>query len=193
MLFVVLYGKEIAVTERAWALWSSHHAVRYEIAALVPVLRSRNAILAQPHELDPTIPLRLHASYLGPEISAAFGERTERGHLRDYYTGVERAAGRRSPLRRAARHVERGAVEGGTPEAPRLPAQRAAIPLAVAGPDDARLPRGEAPPRPWERAGRPLLFVRMHDEDRPGVTAAFQHLGAVAPDGAEGERPISIE
>jgi hypothetical protein len=39
----------------------------------------------------------------------------------------------------------------------------------------------------------PLLFVRARDDDRPGVTAAFQYLGPVAPDGDEGERPISIE
>ena len=99
MLFVVLYGKETASTEGVWKLWfRAHRIVREELSELVPVLRARNATLAHVHELAPTIPLRLHSSYLGAEISAAFGERTNRGHLRDYYTGVERVAGGRYDL-----------------------------------------------------------------------------------------------
>ena len=39
----------------------------------------------------------------------------------------------------------------------------------------------------------PLLFVRERHDVRAGVTMAFQYLGPVDPDGAEGERPITIE
>ena len=35
-------------------------------------------------------------------------------------------------------------------------------------------------------------FVEQSDE-RAGVTMAFRYLGPVDPDGAEGERPITIE
>ena len=39
----------------------------------------------------------------------------------------------------------------------------------------------------------PLLFVRQRADERAGVTMAFRYLGPVEPDGAEGERPITIE
>jgi hypothetical protein len=39
----------------------------------------------------------------------------------------------------------------------------------------------------------PLLFVRERADHRPGVTMGFTYLGPVAPEKAEGERPITIE
>jgi len=62
MLFVVLYGKEIAAGPRAEAWWAEHALLREEIAGLVPVLRELNAVLAVPHALAPEIPLVLHAA-----------------------------------------------------------------------------------------------------------------------------------
>ncbi len=55
----------------------------------------------------------------------------------------------------------------------------------------------------WRREGRrhldpagegctPLLFVRVRDHDRPGVTAGFQYLGPAVSDGAEGELPTRL-
>jgi len=38
-----------------------------------------------------------------------------------------------------------------------------------------------------------LLFVRERNDDRPGVTMAFQYLGPVLPENPSGERPITIE
>jgi hypothetical protein len=158
---------------------------------LIPVLRARNAILAAEHELDPTIPLRLHASYLGAEISAAFGERTERGHLRDYYTGVERAAGGRYDLLLVTLHKAAAKKEHLKYRDFPLNEWRFHWQSKARTTRDSREGRRHLDPTAEECT--PLLFVRMRDDDRPGVTAAFQYLGPVTPDGAEGERPISIE
>jgi hypothetical protein len=92
MLFVTLYGNKVALIDEAKTLWSAQAVVRAEIAQLLPVLRERNAILAEAHSLDPAIPLRLHASYLSAEVGAAVDARTVDGGLRPFYTGVETVA-----------------------------------------------------------------------------------------------------
>ncbi len=191
MLFGILYGKELAVAERAWERWSSHRLLREELAELAPVLRIRNAILAEVHELDPTIPLRLHASYLSAEISAAFGERTSRGHLRDFYTGVERVSGGHYDLLLVTLQKAPAKKEHLKYRDFPLNAWRFHWQSKAGTARDSR--EGRRHLNPVAEGCVPLLFVRTRDDDRPGVTAAFQYLGPVAPDGAEGERPISIE
>lgn len=191
MLFVVLYGKEVALADRAWASWTAHTVLREELSELEPVLRANNALLADAHELAPDIPLRLHASYLGAEISAAFGERTERGHLRDYYTGVEKAAGGRYDLLlvtldKAASKKEHLKYRDFPLSERRFHWQSKARTIRASR-------EGRRHLDPVGAGCTPLLFVRAREDDRPGVTAAFQYLGPVMPDGAEGERPISIE
>jgi superfamily II DNA or RNA helicase/HKD family nuclease len=191
MLFVVLYGKELAIGPPTWELWASHAGLRAELTVLATVLATRNAILVEPHELDATIPLRLHASYLGAELSAAFGERTARGHLRDYYTGVERAAGGRYDLlfvtlQKAAAKKEHLKYRDFPLNEQRFHWQSKARTTR-----DSR--EGRRHLDPAGEGCTPLLFVRVAEDDRPGVTAPFQYLGPVTPDGAEGERPISIE
>jgi len=47
--------------------------------------------------------------------------------------------------------------------------------------------------KPAQHGVTPLLFVRERADDRPGVTMGFRYLGPVEPDGASGERPITIE
>jgi hypothetical protein len=191
MLFVVLYGKEVAPRDEAWARWTTHPLLREEVAALIPVLRARNAVLADAHELDPAIPLRLHARYLGNELSAAFDQRSAKGDFRDYYTGVERTAGGRNDML---------LVTLTKPAARKEHLKYRDFPL-----NEWRFHwQSKAETRRDSREGRrhldpvgqgctPLLFVRVADELRPGVTAPFQYLGPVRPDGDEGERPISIE
>lgn len=191
MLFLVLYGKEVALTDRAWDLWSLHASVRGEIAELLPVLRARNAILAPVHELAPTIPLCLHASYLGAEISAAFGERTERGHLRDYYSGVESAAAGRYDillvtLQKAPSKKEHLKYRD-------FPLNEWRFQWQSKSGTTRESRQGRRHLDPVAEGCVPLLFVRMRDDDRPGVTAAFQYLGPVTPGGSEGERPITME
>jgi superfamily II DNA or RNA helicase len=64
MLFVVLYGKKISTDTRAERLWADHPILREELAALIPVLRLRNALLAESHIVASDIPLVLHGQYL---------------------------------------------------------------------------------------------------------------------------------
>ena len=45
----------------------------------------------------------------------------------------------------------------------------------------------------WSVRMTPLLFVRERADERAGMTMAFRYLGPVDPDGADGERPITIE
>ncbi len=191
MLFALLYGKDPASDDRAKKAWASHPIVREEVAALLPVVRRRNAVLAAPHSLAPEIPLVLHARYLGVELSAAFDHRTKEGKLRDYFTGVEKTQGgaydmllvtlekddatkehlryRDFPLNETRFHWQ----------------SKAATRRDSAG--------GRRHLDPSGTGCTPLLFVRERSDDRPGVTMAFQYLGPARPVHVEGERPISIE
>jgi hypothetical protein len=191
MIFAVLYGKEAASDDTAASLWAGHPLLREEIGALVPVLRVRNGILAEPHVLVPEIPLALHARYLGVELSAAFDQRTKEGRLRDYYTGVESVADGQFDLLLVT--LEKSAA---TKEHLRyrdfpLNAHRFHWQSKARTTRDSR--EGG---RHLGLAGQrctSLLFVRERADERPGVTMAFRYLGPVDPDGDESERPITIE
>jgi len=191
MLFVVLYGKQLATREDAWLQWASQPVLREEIAALVPVLRSRNAVLADPHELDQVIPLRLHARYLGVELSAAFDQRSTKGEFRDYYTGVETTGNGAYDLLLVT--LEKSAAKKEHLKYRDFPLNE----LRFHWQSKARTTRssreGKRHLNPAAEGCVPLLFVREREDDRPGITAAFQYLGPVLPDGNDGERPISIE
>lgn len=192
MLFVVLYGKETAADDaKAWSRWVDDVCLREEVSELVPVLRSRNALLAEPHRLEPEIPLALHARYLGAELSAAFDARTESGVFRDYYTGVESTPGRRFDLLLVT-------LEKATATKEHL--RYRDFPL-----HETRFHwQSKARTRRDSREGRrhlhaeaegctSLLLVRERSDDRAGVTMAFRYLGPVDADGDSGERPITVE
>jgi superfamily II DNA or RNA helicase/HKD family nuclease len=191
MLFVVLYGKQIAPTPEAWKRWSAHVVLRDEVAALVPVLRERNAVLSDPYELDEGVPLRLHARYLGAELSAAFDQRTVNGDFRDYYTGVETTKDRSYDLLLVT--LDKSAAKKEHLKYRDLPLNE----LRFHWQSKARTTRasreGKRHLDPVGERCIPLLFVREREDDRPGITAAFQFLGPVTPDGDQGERPITIE
>jgi superfamily II DNA or RNA helicase/HKD family nuclease len=187
MLFVVLYGKELAPRDETWALWERHAIVREELAALTKVLLERNAFLAEPHSLGAEIPLVLHGRYSGTELCAAFDVRTQAGNFRDFFRGAvsvgsfelllvtmekdaktkEHLRYRDFPLNERLFHWQ--SRSGATVDS-----------------DDARrlLERG---------AAAPLLFVREREKDDRGVTLGFQYLGPVELASASGERPITIE
>ena len=191
MLFAVLYGKEIATDVRAEALWAEHALLREEIAGLVPVLRELNAVLAEPHTLAIEIPLALHARYLGVELSAAFDHRTNKGRFRDYYTGVELTQGKKFDLLLVT--LDKAA---GTKEHLRyrdFPLNDRRFHWQSKSRTTRESKEGRRHLNPAKSGVTPLLFVRERADERAGVTMAFQYLGPVAPDGAEGERPITIE
>jgi hypothetical protein len=134
----------------------------------------------------------LHASYLGAELSAAFGHRTKSGYLRGaYFSGVERAAGGRYDLLLTTLQKAPGKKEHLKYRDFPLNESRFHWQSKSNTTRDSRDGRRHLDPA--TEGCTPLLFVRLRDDERPGVTAAFQYLGPVTPDGAEGERPISIE
>jgi hypothetical protein len=192
MLFAVLYGKQVATrADEAWGLWANQPVLREEIARLVPVLRAQNAVLPHPHELDDAIPLRLHARYLGVELSAAFDQRSSKGEFRDYYTGVETTGNGRYDLLFVT--LEKSAAKKEHLKYRDFPLneQRFHWQSKARTTRDSREGRRHLTPDAEKCV--PLLLVRESDDARPGITAAFQYLGPVSPDGDEGERPISIE
>jgi len=191
MLFVVLYGKQLAATDEAWTRWSTHHALREELAALLPILRARNAVLADPHELESSVPLRLHARYLGAELSAAFDQRSVKGEFRDYYTGVEPTADRRYDLLLVT--LEKSATTKEHLKYRDLPLNERRFHWQSKARTTRESREGKRHLDPSGQGCIPLLFVREREDERPGITRAFQYLGPVSPDGDEGERPISIE
>jgi superfamily II DNA or RNA helicase/HKD family nuclease len=192
MLCVTLYERAVAFSEQAFELFQSHDLLREELRSLIPLLREKNALLAAPHELEPDVPLRLHALYSSAEIGAAFGERTKKGTQRDFYTGVESVVGGRYDLlfvtlRKSAAKKEHLKYRDYPLSEHRFHWQSKARTTR-----DSR--KGRRHLNPEAEGCTPLLFVRLsEDEERSGVTAPFQYLGPVQPDGDEGERPISIE
>jgi superfamily II DNA or RNA helicase/HKD family nuclease len=191
MLFVALYGPKVALTEFAWALWSSQDALRGELAELIPVLRARNAILAVAHSLDASIPLRLHAPYLSGEIGAALDARTADGGLRPFYTGVETVADGRFDLIFVT--LQKSATTKEHLKYRDFPLNEWSFHWQSKAATTRASRLGRRHLDPVGEKCTPLLFVRLREDDRPGVTAAFQYLGPVRPVGSEGERPISVE
>jgi hypothetical protein len=192
MLFVILYGKTLSADDAAaWARWTSEQAVRGEIGALIPVLRKENAFIAEPHAIDPEVPLALHARYHGQELSAAFDDRTKTEAFRDYYTGVESVDAGRFDLLLVT--LEKGASTKEHLRYRDFPLHERRFHWQ----SKARTTRSDREGRrhltPAAEGCTPLLFVRERDDDRPGVTMAFRYLGPVHPDGDKGERPITIE
>jgi hypothetical protein len=190
MLFAVLYGKDLAATAAADDFWREDQVLRGEVAGLIPVLRQLNGVLAEEHLLAPDIPLTLHARYLGVELSAAFDDRTAHGHLRDYYTGVE-LVNNRYDLLLVTLEKAPGVKEH---------LRYRDFPLnedTFHWQSKARTTRDSAEGRrhldPASTGITPLLFVRERADHRPGVTMGFTYLGPVAPQKAEGERPLTIE
>jgi superfamily II DNA or RNA helicase/HKD family nuclease len=191
MLFAVLYGKELAPSGDAWAAWERHSALREELASLVGVLRTRNALLPHPHVLEPSVPLVLHGRYLGVELSAAFDQRTQKDHFRDYYTGVV-ATGRDGRYDMLLVTLDK---DSGVKEHLRyrdFPLNETRFHW------QSRADTAQSSRQGGRHLGRdpectPLLFVRERNDDRPGVTMAFQYLGPVTADAFSGERPITIE
>lgn len=192
MLFAVLYGKDAAADDTACiALLAGQPTVRAELAALIPVLRARNATLADPAQLTPDNPLALHERYLGVELSVAFDQRTATGVFRDYYTGVERTGGGAYDLlfvtlEKSAATKEHLKYRDFALNAERFHWQ-----------SKARTRRDSVDGRrlldPIGAGCTALLLVRERDDERPGITMAFRYLGPVHPDGDHDERPISIE
>jgi hypothetical protein len=191
MLFAVLYGKELGADARAHALWAEHALLREEIAGLVPVLRELNAVLSVPHALAPEIPLALHARYLGVELSGAFDHRTQEGNFRDYYTGVELTGGGRFHLLLVT--IDKAAATKEHLRYRDFPLNERRFHWQSKSRTTRDSNEGKRHLEPARYNVTPLLFVRERADARPGVTMAFRYLGPVEPDGAEGERPITIE
>ena len=196
MLFGVLYKEEVAVAEDAWRLWSMHEELRQELASLVPVLRARNAVLrTEPDRstLGWSNPLVLHARYLSVELSAAFNHLDRSGVLRKYYSGVEAVPG-------PGQSWDLLLVTLNKSKLTKDHLRYRDFPLGMHHfhwQSKARTTResneGRRHLNPEAWGCTPLLLVRDRDDERPGVTMAFQYLGAVGQPKAEGERPITIE
>lgn len=190
MLFAVLYGKDAEADRTADILWAQHHIMREEVAALIPLLRLQNHVLAEPHVLDPDNPLVLHARYLGVELSAAFDQRAKTGQLRDYYTGVEPTADRAHDLLLVTMEKSKATKEHlRYRDFPLSPREFHWQSKAATRQQDKQ---GQRHLDPKGQGCTPLLFVRERSDDRPGVTMAFCYLGPVTPGRYEGERPITI-
>ncbi len=192
MLFAVLYGKEVAADDDACReRIAAHAAVRAELAELIPVLRARNATLAEGTRLSTDNPLSLHERYLGVEVSVAFNQRTPTGAFREYYTGVERAGEKAYDLlfvtlAKSAATKEHLKYRDFPLHEQRFHWQSKSR-TRRSTEDGRRLldPAGEG--------CTALLFVRERADERSQVTMAFRYLGPVDPDGDDGERPITIE
>jgi superfamily II DNA or RNA helicase/HKD family nuclease len=190
MLFAVLYGKDAEADGSADEFWPTHAILRGEIAELIPVLRARNAVLAESHRLRDEIPLQLHARYLGVELSAAINRRAKDGRLRGFPSGVERGLNGTVDILTVTVNKSRATKEH---------LRYRDFPLSsyeFNWQSKSRTTRdsleGRRHLQPDVEGCMPLLFVRERDDDRPGVTMGYRYLGPVTPIGDEGERPITI-
>ena len=191
MLYVVLYGKEVASSASAADAFARHAILRGELAQLIPVLRRTNALLAPAHALSDAIPLVLHARYLGVELSAAFDHRTREGQFRDYFTGVEKTANGAYDLL-----LTTLAKSAATQEHLRyrdFPLSETQFHWQSKSDTTQDSTRGRRHLDPVGEKCTALLFVRERNDERPGVTMAFCYLGPVEPEKAEGERPITMQ
>jgi superfamily II DNA or RNA helicase/HKD family nuclease len=193
MLFNVIYGSDALVDdETPWRLWTSHPALRGELAALLPVLRLRNALLSDSDELDAEWPLVLHGRYLQKELQAAFDHRARTtGKFRTFKSGVEAVAHGRFDLLLVTLSKNDKTKEH---------LRYRDFPLHETRfhwQSTASTRQGDAQGRrhlfPKEENCTPLLFVREREDERRDITMAHCYLGAVEPDGVTGERPITIE
>lgn len=191
MLFAVLYGRELAASEKAWKAWSGHALLREELEALIPVLERENATLAPDRRLEPANPLALHGRYLGVELSAAFDQRTKDGEFRDFYTGVEAVAGGRYDMLLVT--LEKTAQQKEHLRYRDFPLSERRFHWQSKAGTTRTSKQGRRHLAPAAEGCTPLLFVRERADDRPGVTMAFHYLGPVRPVADEGERPITIE
>jgi hypothetical protein len=148
-------------------------------------------VLTPPHALAPEIPLALHARYLGVELSAAFDHRTREGNFRDYYTGVELTHGKKFDLLLVT--LDKAAATKEHLRYRDFPLNEKRFHWQSKARTTRESPEGRRHLDPARYSVTPLLFVRERADERAGVTMAFRYLGPVAPDGADGERPITIE
>jgi superfamily II DNA or RNA helicase len=193
MLYVVLYGGKLATTGEAAQRFRQHRMVREELTQLIPVLRRRNATLAADHQLEPTVPLVLHARYLAGELAAAFDVRTKDNELREaYYTGVEAVTdgGRQYDLLLVTLEKSAGTKEHLKYRDFPLSERRFHWQSKAATTVDSKEGRRHrlAP----ELGVTPLLFVR-EQEKAGGRTASFRYLGPVRALSCSGERPVTVE
>jgi hypothetical protein len=193
MLFAVLYSKSVSASDAAaWEQWQRHELLREELAALVPVLRERNAALVDAHSIQDDVPLTLHSRYLGVELSAAFDHRTaDSGEFREYYTGVEAVGAGRFDLLLVTLSKKKKTKEHLRYRDFPLNERRFHWQSKAGTTRDDE--HGRRHLRPAEAGCTPLLFVREKDKTQTGATMAFCYLGPVDPDGDEGERPITVE
>lgn len=191
MLFAVLYGRELASSEKAWKAWADHALLREELEGVIPVLERENAILAPDRRLEPANPLALHGRYLGVELSAAFDQRTKDGEFRDFYTGVEAVAQGRYDMLLVT--LEKSAQQKEHLRYRDFPLSERRFHWQSKARTTRASKHGRRHLTPAAEGCTPLLFVRERADDRPGVTMAFHYLGPVRPVADEGERPITIE
>ena len=193
MLFNMLYDGDTVVDDTAsWEQWKSHAKVRAEIAELLPVLRLRNALLTETDELDPRWPLTLHARYLQTELQAAFDHRAkDTGRFRTFKSGVEPVAEGKFDLLLVTLTKDEKAKEHLKYRDFPLNETRFHWQSKARTRQDDR--EGRRHLHPTSEGCTSLLLVHERSDDRPGVTMPYRYLGAVEPDGAHGERPITIE
>lgn len=191
MLFVLLYGKEIGATAAADRCWQQHSILREEIGQLIPVLRRLNAILPEAHELNPDVPLVLHARYSGVELSAAFDHRTGQGRFRDYFTGVEPVAGGRYDLLLVT--LEKAAATKEHLRYRDFPLSDHVFHWQSKARTTVDSREGRRHLDPKGNRVQPLLLVREQSDRAGGLTTPFQYLGPVSPLAHRGERPITVE
>ncbi len=191
MLFVVLYGKQLAGTDAAWALWRRHAVLREELLELATLLAARNAFLAEAHELEPDVPLTLHGRYLGPELSAAFDLRTAAGDFRDFYQGAATAGGGLYELLLVT--LEKPASVKEHLRYRDFPLNERLFHWQSTASETQGSRMGRRLLNPAAAGCTLLLFVRESADDARGATMPFQYLGPVMPTAVSGERPITIE
>lgn len=192
MLWIVLYGKEIAADDaRAWGTWSSHSILRKEIGQLIPVLRATQAVLSQPHELAPENPLVLHARYLSVELSAAFDHRSKAGPFRGFPKGVETVGGGKYDLLLTT--LEKSPDVKAHLKYRDFPLEATRFHWQSMSSTTQHTREGRRHLDPVGEKCTSLLLVRETDKDARLVTNGFVYLGPVSPDSVEGERPLTIE
>lgn len=193
MLFVTLYGKfEAARLHERFATWSHHEVLREEVRQLLPVLESRSESLPRGPALHEDVPLMLHARYLDTELSSAFAAISQKdGKYRNFYTGVEPVCEGRYDILLVT--LEKSDAADEHLRYKDFPMNDALFHWQSQADTRQSDKTGRRHLRPAEERVTPLLFVRERKKDARGVTCAFRFLGAVTPERAEGERPISIE
>jgi superfamily II DNA or RNA helicase/HKD family nuclease len=193
MLFVTLYGRfEAARFGERFEAWMHHSVLRDEVRQLLPVLAARADSLPREQALHDDVPLMLHARYLDTELSAAFAATSkEDGRYRNFYTGVESVCGGRYDLLLVT--LEKGDVTNEHLRYKDYPLTELLFHWQSQASTRQADRNGRRHLRPGEEHVTPLLLVRERKKDARGVTCAFRFLGAVTPERAQGERPISIE